>query len=266
MNSFSTQRKAGILVGTFAIITIAIIALMISTSSPQQTTINYPKPPFSSDMKVVAISFDDCYKSQLEAIPVLDQYGFKATFGIVTSYTSYKAYMKWQDIQNLALQGHDIESHTCTHAHLETVSYETLIFELQESKKELLDHGINASILIYPFGEGYNNSTVLSAVSKFYQYARSTQTHSLNITSNFEPLAVPAFNIMNNVTMPIFSDILNGTKGNSVGVIYYHKIGYDNDYTSVTPENFKAQMQYLHDNNFTVIPMKQLLSSFSLAV
>jgi len=78
-----------------------------------------PNPP-SPDEKVVCIVFDDGWKSQLDAIPIMEQYNFTATFAIVASYTNYPAYMNWAEIASVARKGHDIASHTLTHPYLST--------------------------------------------------------------------------------------------------------------------------------------------------
>jgi peptidoglycan/xylan/chitin deacetylase (PgdA/CDA1 family) len=39
----------------------------------------------AADQKVVCIVFDDGWKNQLEALPILQSYGYKATFAIVTA-------------------------------------------------------------------------------------------------------------------------------------------------------------------------------------
>jgi peptidoglycan/xylan/chitin deacetylase (PgdA/CDA1 family) len=69
------------------------------------------------------IGFDDSYKSQiLYAKPILDKYGFKASFFEVCTWIGKtKDRQTWQDIAALQHDGMDIESHTMTHAHLPTL-------------------------------------------------------------------------------------------------------------------------------------------------
>jgi peptidoglycan/xylan/chitin deacetylase (PgdA/CDA1 family) len=56
----------------------------------------------SSSNKVVMINFDDGYKSQLiYGKPILNKYGFKASFFIVCGKVATQPYwMNWQDIGN----------------------------------------------------------------------------------------------------------------------------------------------------------------------
>ena len=59
------------------------------------------------------IGFDDSYRSQiLYAKPILDKYGFKASFFEVCTWIGKtKERQTWQDIATLERDGMDIESH-----------------------------------------------------------------------------------------------------------------------------------------------------------
>ena len=71
--------------------------------------------------KVVILNFDDGRKTQFtEAKPILDKYGFKATFYVVCTYIGAKVgYMNWQEVETLHREGHDIASHGMHHIHLD---------------------------------------------------------------------------------------------------------------------------------------------------
>jgi peptidoglycan/xylan/chitin deacetylase (PgdA/CDA1 family) len=61
------------------------------------------------------LGFDDGWKSQITyAKPILDKYGFKASFFLVCNYVNSAniGRMNWQDIAALQKDGMDIESHS----------------------------------------------------------------------------------------------------------------------------------------------------------
>jgi hypothetical protein len=129
----------------------------------------------SNNNKAVIINFDDGYKSHfLYAKPILDKYGFKATFFIVCGkMETNPKWMTWQDIAALKDDGMDIQSHTMTHAHLNAVSAQQLDYEIGYAKQCLADHGFDTTIFGYPKGLGSDNETVVNVVSKYYDLARS---------------------------------------------------------------------------------------------
>src|SRR5437899_8969571 len=127
-----------------------------------------------TNTKVVILSFDDNRKGDFTyAKPILDKYGFKATFFVICGKTTDKGAMNWQDIAAIQRDGMDIESHTMTHAHLNTLSQSQLDFEIGGSKQCLATHGYNATIFAYPYNEGSNNPVVVNTVAKYYDMARS---------------------------------------------------------------------------------------------
>jgi len=128
-----------------------------------------------SNNKVVIINFDDSFKNQfLYAKPILDKYGFKATFFEVCGWIGKSSDRKsWQDIAALQQDGMDIESHTMTHPHLNTLSPIDLNSEIGGAKQCFLEHGINPTIFAYPYSEGWNNPAVVSTVARYYSLART---------------------------------------------------------------------------------------------
>jgi len=147
-----------------------------NSGSPTNTGLGVNNVGTSSN-KVVMIGFDDSYKSQvLYAKPILDMYGFKASFFEVCTWVGKtNDRQTWQDVAALQRDGMDIESHTMTHAHLPILlsSPSRLNYEIGGSKQCLANHGVNASIFGYPLNLGSDNPTIVDIVSKYYYLARS---------------------------------------------------------------------------------------------
>jgi len=130
----------------------------------------------------VIIAFDDAWKSQFTyAKPILDKFGFKASYFIVCNYVGKNPErMTWNDIQTLERQGHDIESHSMNHIPLDDLSQQQLNYEIGQSKQCIIDHSVspninnnNVPIFAYPYDIGHNNITVINTVAKYYQLGRS---------------------------------------------------------------------------------------------
>jgi len=149
-----------------------------STPSNSGTSSNAGSSVVStSENKVVMIGFDDSYKSQfLYAKPILDQYGFKASFFEVCTWIGKTSNRQtWQDVAVLQRDGMDIESHTMTHAHLPDLlsSPDRLNYEIGGSKQCLANHSVNATIFGYPLNLGSDKPKIVNTVSKYYDLARS---------------------------------------------------------------------------------------------
>jgi peptidoglycan/xylan/chitin deacetylase (PgdA/CDA1 family) len=157
----------------------------------------------NNDKKIVILNFDDGYKSQfINAKPILDKYGYKASFYIVCKYVGKNAeemnsddildfegkgkeQMSWQDITELQGQGHDIGSHGMNYYRLNEISESQMQFEVGQSKKCLLDHSINATVFAYPFSEGWDDEEIVSTVSKYYLMARAGNVPLMFLHCNY---------------------------------------------------------------------------------
>src|SRR5215469_8107264 len=86
-------------------------------------------------------------KSQLiYAKPILDKYGFKASFFIICGRVGTESSsMNWQDIAELKKDGMDIESHSMTHTDLNNLLIKALEYEIGGSKQCFANHGYNTT-------------------------------------------------------------------------------------------------------------------------
>ena len=147
---------------------------------------NGPSNIITSDAnsKVVILTFGDTEKSQFtNAMPILDQYGFKASFFITCSYVGDQKQtqrLSWSDILALQQDGQDIESKGMTHADLNNLSPNALDSEIGGSKQCLENHGINSpNIFAVVHGDGWNNPVVIDAISKSYGFADNGFANSM---------------------------------------------------------------------------------------
>jgi peptidoglycan/xylan/chitin deacetylase (PgdA/CDA1 family) len=162
-----------------ALITILIIAAIAmpnvaySQSSSSSSVLNNDGIN-SVNSKAVILTFDDGSKGQYtNAKPILDKYGYKATFDIICNDVGENGYLSWEDITALYNEGNDIGSHSMNHIDLSETSEEETEFEIGDSKQCLLDHGINTTTFAYPFNGGSDKAAVVDIVAKYYDIART---------------------------------------------------------------------------------------------
>ena len=109
-----------------------------------------PLPP-----KPVMLSFDDNDDNQwTSARPLLDKYGFKGVFFIMTVTIDKENYMTADQLKQLDKEGHDIEPHTWDH-HMVTgyttdADWQQQIVEPKKTLEDLLGHP--TPFFAYPFG------------------------------------------------------------------------------------------------------------------
>ena len=118
--------------------------------------------------KSVVLTFDDGWKNVLNAVPVLNRYGFKASFWIIAGPRGIGGkYMSWEEIQGLARNPRfEIGSHTYSHpwnpknnlvtwisGRMQNRGAADVWFELSESKKILEEQlGRKIRYLAWPCG------------------------------------------------------------------------------------------------------------------
>ncbi|HYX57212.1 MAG TPA: polysaccharide deacetylase family protein [Nitrososphaeraceae archaeon] len=160
------------LIGAAAIATPNVAYSQSVSSVPNNADINT-----GNNNKVVILNFDDAYESQyINAKPILDKYGYKATYYIVCNYVGNSGRLTWEDITALKNEGYDIASHTMNHADLTKTSKKETEFEVGGSKQCLLDHGINTSSFAYPFNGASSEASVIDVVAKYYDIARTARS------------------------------------------------------------------------------------------
>jgi len=256
----------------------------------------------TSNSKLVILTFGDTLKNQITAAkPILDQYGFKASFFITCGFAgdnnNRKPHMSWNDILQLQQDGQDIESKGMTHRNLNQLAPKDLEFEVGGSKQCLENHGINSpNIFAVVHGNGWNNSTVINMINKYYGFADNgfadlmflrcdgnvnhmqadcrTYDDSGNLTyANRYSIREESHNSLDQIYLHNDTTIFqkfkeqvnsqsayNNRKGfvDAIPIFAYHSIDDSKGRSSTDIGLFASEMKYLHDNGFKVIPMSDL--------
>jgi hypothetical protein len=253
----------------------------------------------NNNNKLAIINFDDGWEDQYTiAKPILDKYGFKASYFVVCNYVGGRDRMSWQDIETLHNEGFDIESHSMNHNIHDpaSVSDNTFNFEIGQSKQCLADHGIDATVYGYPFNKGFKIPRVVNIVAKYYNLARTgvepltflhcdgypnhpqtdcrtyDDTGNLNFANRYSIRSWSHHIVLDNnnsidndKTFNAFIQEVNSQnnyniegKINAIPIVTYHELTMDSDTRQINAELFDAEMKYLYDNGFRVLTMADI--------
>ncbi|MBF0520717.1 MAG: polysaccharide deacetylase family protein [Nitrospirae bacterium] len=141
-----------------------------------------------SNSKLVAITFDDGFKSFLEfAFPILDKYKFPATVFLVSSLAGkhnawdsdyvneIRELMDWDDINFLKEKAIDFGAHSKTHPDLPKLSESDLETEIRGSKDDIESKlSIPIDFFCYPYGS-YDDKVTASVKRAGFKAAFTTK-------------------------------------------------------------------------------------------
>lgn len=104
--------------------------------------------------KPVMITFDDTRLDQYtEALPVLEEHGFKAAFFIMTVSLGRPGYMSREQVAGLASKGHSIGSHTWDHQNVKKYQGDDWVTQIEKPSRQLQEiTGQPTEYFAYPFG------------------------------------------------------------------------------------------------------------------
>lgn len=299
-----------------------------SSNSSQPVISQVAMPNISNDVgatntKLAIITFDDGYKSQFtSAKPILDNYGYKASFFIICNFVGKTAkemnsssivnfvgkgveQMSWQDIMALYRQGYQIGAHTMNHLrNLTSMSNNELNYEIGKSKQCLADHGIPTNTFAYPYEIGKDNATIVEKIAKYYSYARAgnyplmflhcdhykahPQVDCRTYLPDGKVTVANRYSIIgwshdsdrikyyynDSQMLDRFIQVVNSqdkynnkllpgqttTVGvEAIPIIVYHRIDNSGAPYSTKVSLFTEEMKYLHDNNFKVVSLADLV-------
>jgi peptidoglycan/xylan/chitin deacetylase (PgdA/CDA1 family) len=131
----------------------------------------------------VCLTFDDGYVNNLTlAVPLLAEYGFKATFFVCTRLAGEALEWHREDPQpvmgadgwrELHAHGHEVASHGMTHRRLTELSAAEARAEMVNSRADL--EAVVGPVSGYAFPQGHFSTALLDTVRQEYSYACITR-------------------------------------------------------------------------------------------
>lgn len=146
--------------------------------------------------KPVILTFDDGYASNYtELLPILKEYGVKATIFMVTNRIGDENFMTWEQLKDIQKQGVEIGSHTANHLPLTKMSIDKAREEVQLSKLLMEWNGME-TIYTISYPNGKYSDELLSVLKEEEYLAAVTGDAGLN-TVETNPYLLQRINIPN---------------------------------------------------------------------
>ena len=158
---------------------------------------------WSGKNKAVTFSFDDGVTQDERLIEIFNKYGLKSTFNLNSSLLGLKGSLKVNDkpVNHTKVPptkvkeiyaGHEVAVHTLTHPNLTVEEDSTVVYQVEEDRKQL-SHlvGYEVAGMAYPCGGVNNDDRVASIIKKQtgVKYARTiTSTFSFDLPKNLHRL------------------------------------------------------------------------------
>ncbi|MCG8350951.1 MAG: polysaccharide deacetylase family protein [Chloroflexales bacterium] len=125
--------------------------------------------------RAIALTFDDGYAdAYTTALPLLQKYGFVATFYIVSGFVGQAGYMNWDELRALHNAGMEIGAHSITHSDLTLMNRANAYAEIAGSG-ERLAAALQIPIRSFCYPGGKFNATT-AELAQLADYASATTT------------------------------------------------------------------------------------------
>jgi peptidoglycan/xylan/chitin deacetylase (PgdA/CDA1 family) len=224
---------------------------------------------------LVVLTFDDGNKSDYTYVgPLLKRYGFGATFFITEglNFLNNKAhYVTWEEVRELHEAGFEIGNHTCYHKNVNTQSREELLADVIHIDNRCEEYGIPVpETFCYP-GYSHGPAAVEVLMEKGFRFAR--RGIAPEYTYHSEGGRGPAYapDVHHPLLIPTtgasgpnwgFADLVwavEQAKDGKITILTFHGVpALEHPWVNTSPELFKTYMDYLRDNSYTVIALRDL--------
>jgi peptidoglycan/xylan/chitin deacetylase (PgdA/CDA1 family) len=212
--------------------------------------------------KLVVLTFDDAVLSHATYVaPLLKKYGFGGTFFVCEfrepPFSDKTKYMSWAQIRQLDRLGFEVGSHTLTHRHVNKLSAAELGAELDSIESRCRRWGIRKPVTFaYP---GYDVHPTVTAVlgERGYLFARAGGSRAYDPATD-HPALIPSFSIAGLPKEKVLAALAQARDGHVVVLTVHGVPDTAHDWVSTDPKLFEEYLQYLRDNHYNVVALRDL--------
>lgn len=150
--------------------------------------------------RTVALTFDDGWKDQLQAVAILQEYHMASTYFIVSNFFEDPRYMSMSDVQSLAmLPGVEIGAHSHTHFMewidgLDKMDTRIMVGELAMSK-QIVEEVIGKKVKTFAWPFGYTRPGLFNLAAVMGYSSTVLVNNSTHNTADTPPMRIQRINI-----------------------------------------------------------------------
>lgn len=200
--------------------------------------------------KLVILTFDDGPVSGYTVVaPILKSFGFNGSF-YVCDFDSFKTrkdwYMTWRQMRELSGAGFEIGNHSAGHSS----GFDAML----KMEDELLsNHVPKPTTIAWPL---HNANVTPELAAAGYIFARGGHNRPYRPTVD-NPYEIPS--MWCNDLEGFVKMVRQAAGGKCVAICYHGVPDMEHPGVSLEPEVFQVQMQYLKDNNYKAIALRDLV-------
>jgi peptidoglycan/xylan/chitin deacetylase (PgdA/CDA1 family) len=216
--------------------------------------------PNGFNRPLLTLTFDDGWEDNVNnALPLLNQYGFKTTQCYATTFMEGQSQTVLQSARAFYNTGHEICSHTVTHPMLTTLNNTNLNYELQHSQQYLQGlFGVPVTNFASPYGD--YNANVNDAIDNLYRSHR-TVDEGFNSKDNFDIYRLRVQNVLDTTTAAQVQHwVEQAQTDNTWLVLVYHRVANDPGPYDSYISDFAAQLEVIKNSGITVLTTNDALN------
>ena len=259
-------------------LTIVFLPMIVGrTSAWAQTTVTqaellvYQSTPDAgmsvpeADMGRVVFVMDDGWETQYTSgYRILKEFGMKGCIAVVPAMVGEAAYVDYEQLAEVYMDGWDLLNHTYNHANLTSLSAEDQAEQITKGRDWLYDHLFTrgADIVVYPQGK-FTDETIKILRQNGFAAARSLNSLW---TAEHDCIVEDAeiCNLISSISMEKVEAAVNKAVSNSSTVIFVlHKIESvtDDSQMQLDEDMFREIVAYIagNEDKLNVLTMTELL-------
>lgn len=213
---------------------------------------------------LVSITFDDGWESAYNnGVPLLDQFGYKATFYLNPAAIDTTSFMDSDQVMALAKNDHELASHGYEHLNFTTLDTQSIDYQLRYASEYFKQvhkrHNIQFSV---PFGG--TDSQVTYYARNYYSSLRGTES-GINTRQNFDPYNLQILYVGNSTTLSNLADALAEVKAsNGWLILVYHRVDTNTEGEPViSPAQLHQQLDTLKKSALTVKTVSEAMQEIN---